>query len=421
MSMTETISNTTTEQTVAATTTVKECDVQPSSSLGHDPATSGFTFKESKVDQVQQIALLALKEASTAEEQQKKQRQTSLTWVLHDKIPPGPTPIAYHSSEIVGERLFVFGGSSIKDKDSDEEYHTYDHYFDLVLKEWIPFVATGEPLSVRRSYSTCVIGRNILIFGGKQGNTYYNDITIFDTDTFEWRRPKATGQYPSPRSGHTCNAIGKMVYIIGGNTTGDVPLNDVHCLNTETMEWVPLQIKGKIPERVRHTATVISAAQDKIFVFGGKGKKNHILKDYHILDLKHMKWRTPPIKTNAPMGRFWHTQSTLNDTDVYIIGGFGTVNDFVEDINIFDTETESWKQIIPRGQKPKLTPKYGHSCSVHNNNIIYFGGITYSSKNPTQTSWHDNRTQQFNFNNFHIIDAGTFKRDIANLWDESVY
>jgi len=66
------------------------------------------------------------------------------------------------------------------------------------------------------------------------------------TDTMTWMQPATTGQCPSARAGHTCTALGTKLFVWGGGD-GEHYLNDLHILDTETMQWSQAYSRGSSP------------------------------------------------------------------------------------------------------------------------------------------------------------------------------
>ena len=88
----------------------------------------------------------------------------------------------------------------------------------------------------------------------------------------------------------------------------------------------------------------------------------------------------------------------------------------MDDLLVLDLEKWFWFRLNPMGIKPNTYPKYGHSFSEYQNKIILFGGITYIQK---EAGYKRNRSRTFHFNKFHILDLGTYARDISYLFDQN--
>ena len=183
-----------------------------------------------------------------------------------------PSPRYGHSAQIVGSRLFIFGGKG-------ENGIMYRDVFFLDLAEWVwvpvqPVVQGPQP---RFFHASCLVGRKIVVHGGWDGETEtYNDLWIFDTDKFAWLEPRSSGFGPGARYGHsmTLTDDGRII-ILGGcelNAKTGVPryLNDVRSLQTQSMVWIRPAVHGPvISGRFGHTSVQLGS---KIAIFGGWGK-----------------------------------------------------------------------------------------------------------------------------------------------------
>jgi len=167
---------------------------------------------------------------------------------------------------------------------------------------WYELDPSGQTIPEGRAHHTTVnIGERLFLFGGRQGNTFYNSIYIFDAETSTWSKPAATGIEPPGMFGHTCSLLENKLYIFGG-CDGKRHLNDLFILDIETMEWSKPEFDYKPPPRDYHTATFI----DKLlYIFGGWDGV-HTYNDVHVLDTEKMKWSSPQIHGQAPTPRTSH-------------------------------------------------------------------------------------------------------------------
>lgn len=88
-------------------------------------------------------------------------------------------------------------------------------------------------------------GSRVIIFGGKgQGKSIFKDIHAFDPLTMTWfQGPEGSGS-PSARFGHTSSFINNSQMLVFGGYNMDTFFNDVYVLNLQTMCWFKPEIKG---------------------------------------------------------------------------------------------------------------------------------------------------------------------------------
>ncbi|XP_056020924.1 kelch domain-containing protein 2-like isoform X3 [Ostrea edulis] len=146
-----------------------------------------------------------------------------------------------------------------------------------------------------------------------------NQLCVFDFTTMEWSIPETTGSKPSARAAHTAVRFNNKVYIFGGRHL-NCRLNDVHCLDLNSLSWSGgLCINGPEPEgRSWHTASALS--HNRMFVYGGFTTSCHPLSDSWLLDTNNLQWTQ---LTHFPNNwcRLWHTACVTGDQDVLIYGG----------------------------------------------------------------------------------------------------
>lgn len=180
-----------------------------------------------------------------------------------------------HSACVIGKFMFVFGGY----EDAVERYAQEVFRLDLETMHWKLMACNGEPPIHRDFHSAVAVGRNMFIFGGRSTlsstlsglnqDIYSNKVCYFDTTTNTWHRPLISST-PSPlgRRSHSAISIGNNILIFGGfNGRFEKHMNDLWCLDTDSMSWRHLDPKGEPPTARRRQA--MCRVKNKIFLFGG--------------------------------------------------------------------------------------------------------------------------------------------------------
>nr|XP_033784513.1 kelch domain-containing protein 3-like isoform X2 [Geotrypetes seraphini] len=265
-----------------------------------------------------------------------------LAWEVIPQEGSIPCPREGHSLCIVKRKIYLFGGSS---KQEAEECLPGMYCFDLGNLTWQKLKIHGiAPQTLR--HSSAVVGENIFLFGGIHYGTVVADLYIFNTVTCSWIPIKTTGLLPEARSGHTLATVGDQIYLFGGCTEKNIYNTDMHVLDTVTLVWQQCDVKGEIPSgRTHHSFT---AHHDKdIYLFGGlcdlengnTAMKNDVMK----LSLAKMKWKVPLYVGIPPACRHGHAAFILH-SHLFIFGG---VN---EEVNFNDIM--GMKLINPSDRKP---------------------------------------------------------------------
>ena len=95
-------------------------------------------------------------------------------------------------------------------------YHDL-HALDPVTMTWFQGPEGGGAPSSRFDHSANLIGgTKMFVFGGWNGEKFFNDVFILDLEIMAWSKPQTTGPAPSPRKGHCSILIGTNLVIHGG-------------------------------------------------------------------------------------------------------------------------------------------------------------------------------------------------------------
>ncbi|KAM0556777.1 hypothetical protein ACHAPJ_005837 [Fusarium lateritium] len=142
-----------------------------------------------------------------------------------DKASPGskdyrPKARGYHTANMVGSKLIIFGGS-----DGGECFDDVWVY-DVDAQSWR---AVPIPVAFRRlSHTATIVGSYLFVIGGHDGNEYSNDVLLLNLVTMTWDRRRVYGKAPSGRGYHGTALYDSRLIVIGGfdgsEVFGDVML-----------------------------------------------------------------------------------------------------------------------------------------------------------------------------------------------------
>ncbi|KAL5850864.1 hypothetical protein ACOSQ3_008921 [Xanthoceras sorbifolium] len=203
----------------------------------------------------------------------------SKEWIRPECRGAPPSPRESHTATVVGDdKMVVFGGSG----EGEANYLNDLHVLDLKTMRWTSPAVKGDIPVPRDSHSTNIIANKLFVYGGDCGDRYHGDVDMLDIDTLTWSRLVVQGSSPGVRAGHTAVNIETKVYIIGG--VGDKSYyNDVWILDVITCLWTQLDICGQQPQgRFSHTAVV---TESDIVIYGGCGEDERPLNELLVLQL----------------------------------------------------------------------------------------------------------------------------------------
>ncbi|CAG5120142.1 unnamed protein product, partial [Candidula unifasciata] len=219
------------------------------------------------------------------------------SWSIPDTEGNRPRARDKLQAVAIDSNIYYFGGFGPKtdeaeaadldgeDDDDDEadipEAHDQDaaefgwfndlYVLDTVNLKWSqPMQMNLGVPTERAAHGMCAIGRNLVIFGGRDIEDRQNDLHIFNVDTRKWMTDlQVGGKVPAPRSFHTLTAAGNKAVLFGGRGRDDKHFDTFDVFDIDLKEWVPVTIEGDKPAaRGLHCAVAVG---DSLFLFGGSG------------------------------------------------------------------------------------------------------------------------------------------------------
>ncbi|KAL4564318.1 hypothetical protein LXL04_028378 [Taraxacum kok-saghyz] len=193
-----------------------------------------------------------------------------------------------------------------------------------------------------------------------------------------WRKVTVTGAVEPSRCNFSACAVGNRVVLFGGEGVNMQPMNDTFVLdlNSSKPEWEHVKVGSPPPGRWGHTLSCVNGSN--LVVFGGCGTHG-LLNDVFVLDLdaKHPSWRE--ISGLAPpLPRSWHSSCTLDGTKLIVSGGCADSGVLLSDTFLLDLSMEkpTWREIPVTWTPPS---RLGHTLSVYGGRkILMFGGLAKS-------------------------------------------
>ncbi|KAI0466642.1 hypothetical protein F4859DRAFT_507259 [Xylaria cf. heliscus] len=126
-------------------------------------------------------------------------------------------------------------------------------------------LAVGLSKPKARGYHTAnMVGSKLIIYGGSDGGECFDDVWVYDVDAQVWKAV----QIPVPfrRLSHTSTLVGSYLFIIGGHD-GDDYSDDVLLLNLVTMSWDRRRVYGLPPSGRGYHGTVLH--DSRLLMIGG--------------------------------------------------------------------------------------------------------------------------------------------------------
>ncbi|WOL16461.1 acyl-CoA-binding domain-containing protein 4 [Canna indica] len=270
--------------------------------------------------------------------------EMSKNWKVLPTYGNKPTPRFHHAASIVGSKMVVVGGDSSRGLLSDTMILSLDT---LTWAAATPKVYSPSRVSLKipacKGHSLVSWGNSILLVGGKTDPPSDKlSVWSFDVETEIWSHIEAKGNVPVSRSGHAVLIAGTALILFGGEDVKGRKLNDLFMFDLKSLTWLPLHYKGTGPcARSNHVAALY---EDKLlFIFGGQSK-SRILNDLYCLDFETMIWSRVKVHGHRPSPRAGCC-GALCGTKWYITGGGSKRRRHAETL-VFDVLKLEWSASI---------------------------------------------------------------------------
>jgi len=159
-------------------------------------------------------------------------------------------------------------------------------------------------------------------------------------------------QSPIDRSSHAISIIGDVLYVMGGENTARVPIDSaVYALDISNQNlkdgsaaWRKIEVQKNSPSpRIAHSQAVIG---NRIYIFGGRQgitMDESPLNDLHYFDTQTETWTEVVFKGgNAPSARSFHKMVSVGSS-LFVFGGCGNAGR-MSDLHEFDTNSLVWTE-----------------------------------------------------------------------------
>eukprot|EP00946_MAST-07B_sp_MAST-7B-sp1_P005012 g5012.t1 len=308
-------------------------------------------------------------------------------WAASDARGAPPMKREGHTTVALSDAsaLLVFGGCYL-DKQCFADVHAYY----VARKLWVSVRTTGLPPTEREGHTATMVGNLMYVYGGSSQLGYLDDVFVLDTAlqkgsgeevVMAWGRPdigSASGTTPIPRGreGHSATLVDSRIFFFAGYTeTGFT--NELLVLDTVTMAWQQPHVSSlKPPAREGHSATLYDG---RIYVWGGF-TNGGCLQDLWILDTETLAWEVGTAMGIAPSAREDHA-AILRGNEMLLLGGcnFGKRTCF-SDLHVLDLDKMTWRDENVASAGPELAPRESLTMSEIGGDLYVFGGCYLSQR-----------------------------------------
>ena len=239
-------------------------------------------------------------------------RFNPITLGWNNSTPPttGDAPVARydHSAVWSGDEMIIWGG-----KDGSTHFNNGSKY-EFLPNTWTAMnnssLFTPSP---RTDHSAIWSGNEMIIWGGRINSTVASDGSLYDPNTDDWT-PISNSSSPLARYAHSSIWTGNEMIIFGGND-GTTDLDSGSRYEVGLDSWTDTNSFNKPSKRSFHTAAI---SGNSMVVWGGTDV-NGSLNTGSVYDIPTDKWSTMTT-TKVPPARSGHT-ALFNGNEMFVWGG----------------------------------------------------------------------------------------------------
>ena len=317
-----------------------------------------------------------------------------------------PPPVSGHTTVVIGDKVFQFGGLLSEVTLCSNELWVYS----LETQQWSRPPWTG-PTPPRVFGHTMVHIRDVIvIYGGKEsGNSTSNRVFLlrYLESPMMWEEVTATDGWGAPmgRWGHSALVMEKVpmtqpwgpvhkqkpdvqgILFFGGMTPFGDAVDDLLFFDPTALSWTKLEPQGPLrpAPRRRHTAV---QHKNKMYVFGGLtcGHGREFLGDLWALDMHTLQWEClPALKDESCYhhgARTGHVAAVHEDS-MWVFGGYAELPDkgkiLMSDLHRFDFEQKVWSKVDCTSSSESV-PSHDHEHpAAESDGISYMDHLTFQA------------------------------------------
>lgn len=256
------------------------------------------------------------------------------------------------------------------DNKGNEQYDMPSLLSEVPYDQWVLVQTSGLRPSARYKHAAAVVGENLYVVGGSRHGRYLSDIQVLDLRNLKWSTIEISPEAAFPAAaGHSLVKWENQLLVVAGHSKESSDDVTVWSIDPETHKCSIVKTHGKVPTaRGGQSVTLVGSS---LIMFGGEDRKRRLLNDLHVLDLETMTWDIVAPKTASPSARFDHTAELYADQYLLLFGGSSHSTCF-SDLYILDLHTMDWSQ--PETQGAVVSPRGGHASAAVNENWYIVGG-----------------------------------------------
>ncbi len=227
--------------------------------------------------------------------------------------------------------------------------------------------------TARQGYGLAPIGEDlVLLFGGVNHGTLYDDTWIFDVNLNTWIQFNPQIK-PLKRVDHQmCRLSKDKVLLFGGENSKGYALDDTWIFNFTDTSWTKI-VTEKSPTKRDHTH-LSQIRENEALLFGGVDANMYHRNDTWIFDGEENEWINvlfDPWVDKRPHERSHGMMTSITGENKVILYG-GWVFHLLNDTWIFDADIRKWRELNPVNTPDPIASSA--MCELTQNQFLLFGG-----------------------------------------------
>ncbi|OWZ57208.1 kelch repeat-containing protein [Cryptococcus neoformans A2-102-5] len=167
----------------------------------------------------------------------------ALTWTEWKTRGDIPQKKGYHTANLIGDKMVVFGGS--------DGHASFADVHVLNLKTCVWTLINTDIKHNRLSHTSTQVGSYLFVIGGHNGQAYAQDVLLFNLVTLQWEVKLPRGIFPPGRGYHVALLHDARIFLSGGYN-GETVFDDFWILDLSASAYLPQVTTFQVDENLSH-------------------------------------------------------------------------------------------------------------------------------------------------------------------------
>lgn len=266
------------------------------------------------------------------------------------------------AAETVGNSIYRIGGYNSKCTSSVSRY-------DASNKSW-GYAASMK--GARANHSSVVVSDKIYVFGGENNGKTLSTAEVYDAQADTWT---SLSEMPKGIKGAAISAVGNKIYLFGGVSDKKF-VSTIYIYDTESDSWTA---KGSLPQECAFVSAVALDNQS-VYLFGGVNNSGCLksVLCYNVssgtfsekADMAEFKHSAFALKMQDKIYVIGGNNDVPKNGEDRVINGSGAVASVLTAAYEYDPAQDTWSPLVDLN-----VLSFGGAPVYHNNAVYYIGGL----------------------------------------------